>query len=175
MEKKHATLQERHMRGIYTKPTLTELHSKQCGSSTYALARKLSHILRPLVGAYGRVLRNTADLHKKGLILTGQTHQLNHSSTPVEERKHWHWDRGKKNSGSAPGDQTQGLLCARVLSPLSYRATAAHYAEQIHPTHHQFFFPPSQCQCFLSSTGVLEWFNWCVCPVRISPFLCKYL
>ena len=33
-----------------------------CGSSTYALARKLSHILRPLVGASGRVLRNTADL-----------------------------------------------------------------------------------------------------------------
>ena len=27
-------------------------------------------------------------LFKKGLILTGQTHQLNHSSTPVEERKH---------------------------------------------------------------------------------------
>ena len=24
----------------------------------------------------------------------------------------------------------------------------------------EFFFPPSQCQCFLSSTGVLEWFNW---------------
>ena len=27
--KEHATLQERHMRDIYTKPTLTELHSKQ--------------------------------------------------------------------------------------------------------------------------------------------------
>ena len=28
-QKKNATLQERHMKGIYTKPTLTELHSKQ--------------------------------------------------------------------------------------------------------------------------------------------------
>ena len=65
------------------------------------------------------------------------THQLNHSSTPVEERKHWHWDGGKKNSGSATGDWTQGpSFCARV-----YRATAANYAEQIHPTHHQ-------CQCY---------------------------
>ena len=34
-----------------------------------------------------------------------------------------------------------------------------------------FSYPPSQCQCFLSSTGVPEWFNWCVYPVRISRFL----
>ena len=33
-----------------------------CGTSTYALARQLSSILRPLVGSSGRTLKNTAEL-----------------------------------------------------------------------------------------------------------------
>ena len=37
-----------------------------------------------------------------------------------------------------------------------------------------FFFPPSQCQCFLSPIGVLERFNWCAYLVRKNPFLCNY-
>ena len=36
----------------------------------------------------GLLIMEGIELFKKGLILTGQTQQLNHSSTPVEERKH---------------------------------------------------------------------------------------
>ena len=33
-----------------------------CGTCSYALARRLSKLLRPLVGSAGRILRNTNDL-----------------------------------------------------------------------------------------------------------------
>ena len=53
--KEHANLQERHMRGIYAKPTLTELHSKN--KALYQQCTRMSPSLTPVPTA------NSAQLH----------------------------------------------------------------------------------------------------------------
>ena len=50
------------------------------------------------------------------------------------------------------------LLCTCTFESV-YRWTKFCSAHCAHPLYWFFSFPPSQCQCFLSSTGLLEWFN----------------
>ena len=89
---------------------------------------------------------------------------LNHTRTPVDKKESPDTGTDRwNNSGSATGDQTQGLwYCAPALKPQSYNATAANRAE---PLIHK---PLSMSINVFLSTGRLVWLNKCIYPVSIS-------
>ena len=62
--------------------------------------------------------------------------------------------------GNVQGGIVQGSGCGAIAQWLEHSCAKTRgpgFVPQLRCLN--FFFPPSQCQCFLSSTGVLEWFN----------------